>query len=390
VTYTAPATVPSPPAVMVKAVSDAVPTSFGTATVTVGATQVITVSITPSTQQTVQVNDSVGPYTATVMGDTNQTVNWAVNGVVGGTVTTGTMVTDPQNLNQELYLAPPIVPSPPTVSVTAISVDDPNAVSNADPVTIINPPPPPPSVQIDPAPYPLPPGGNESIYAVVANLSDNTVNWSLTLPSGVTCTAATCGTVSPAQTDNEPTTYTAPQSAPQYPYYVNITATSNIMPSVFGSAQITIDPNDYASISINPNPPPSIQAGSGQEITFTVSIVNASPDQTVDWTLECASEAAPGEWCGVYGSDGDWTGCITGADGQQECTSGGLQEAGNTALTYTPPPKTGNSFQENSCTTTKGTDFIPLVVALGDSDNNCSQTSCTAQVCIQVTPAAAK
>jgi hypothetical protein len=30
------------------------------------------------------------------------------------------------------------------------------------------------------------------------------------------------------------------------------------------------------------------------------------------------------------------------------------------------------------------------VVALGDSDNNCSQTSCTAQVCIQVTPAAAK
>jgi hypothetical protein len=390
VTYTAPATVPSPPAVIVKAVSDAAPGSFGTATVTISATPVITVSITPSTPQTVQVNDSVGPYTAIVMGDTNQTVNWAVNGIIGGNGTIGTLVTDPQNLNQELYLAPPVVPSPPTVSVTAISVDDPNAISNADPVTIINPPPPPPSVEVE-TPYPLPPGGNESIYADVSGLSDNTVNWSLTLPSGVACTAATCGTVSPAQTDNEPTTYTAPQSAPQYPYYVNITATSNIMPSVFGSAQITIDPNDYASISISPNPPPSIQAGSGQEITFTVSIQNAPPDQNVDWTLGCASEAENDEWCGVPFGDGQWTGCLIGADGSEICSSGSLPlEPGNTAVTYTPPPKTGNQFQENSCTTTKGTDYIPLIAALNQGTNNCSQTSCTAQVCIQITPAAAK
>ena len=401
VTYTAPATVPNPPGVIIKAVSDAFPSSFGTATATITANQVITVSITPSNPQTVQVGDSVGPYTATVMGDTNQSVNWAVNGIVGGNSTIGTMITDPENLNQELYIAPPTVPSPATVSVTAISVDDPAAISNADTVTITNPPPPPPQVQIDPTPYPLPPGGNEQIYAVVTNISDHTVNWTLTLPQsegGGQCTAATCGTVSPAQTDDAPTTYTAPQSAPQYPYYVNITATLNADPTVFATAQITIDPNDYASISISPAQPGPIQAGSGNFIQFSVQINNAPGNQLVEWSLGCISEAIDGrdgpENCGDPQDDGGGTGCITGEyDGNQECTAegGGIEEPGNTTVDYTPPPKIGTHFQANSCTSQPGQNgIIPLVASLNQLTNNCSVTSCTAQVCITVTPAASK
>jgi hypothetical protein len=393
VTYTAPATVPSPPALIVKAVSDAEPTSFGTATVTIGSTQVITVTITPSNPQTVQVNDSVGPYTATVMGDTNQTVNWAVNGIIGGNSTIGTMITDPENLSQELYIAPGTIPNPPTVKVTAISVDDPNAVSNADSVTIENQQQ-QPQVQIDPLPYPLPPGGNEQVYAVVTNIANHTVNWTLTIPQsegGGVCTTATCGTVNPAQTDDEPTTYTAPTNQPDG-WVVDITAASLTNPTANATAPIEISAEGYAQISISPAQPPPIQAGSGQELTFTVSIINDPANSPVQWSLGCASEADNGEWCGSPGlGNGDWTGCIIGADGSQLCKAGSLpDEAGNTALTYTPPPKTGNQFQENYCTSTKGQDFIPLTAALNQQTNYCSGSSCTSTVCIQILPAEAK
>lgn len=393
VTYTAPAVVPAPATVMIKAVSEAVPSAFGTATVTIGLTQVITVSITPSNPQTVQVGDSVGPYTATVTGTDDQQVSWAVNGIVGGNGTIGIMVTDPQNTSQELYLAPSAVPNPARVLVTAISVDDPTAVSNADSVTIVNQPP-QPTVQIDPAPYPLIPGGNEQVFAVVTNIPDATVNWVLTLPGGGVCTSATCGAVNPAQTDNAPTTYTAPQNIPQDPYFVNITATSNTVPSAHDTATIEISNNVVASISINPSQPDPIQAGSGNLLQFSAQINNAPSNTTVQWSLGCISEAPNGQFgpenCGDPQDDGGGTGCIQGEnDGNEECTAqgGGIAEPGNTKVDYSPPPKLGNHFQVNSCTSTKGTNgIIPLVASI--EEGNCSQTSCTAQVCITVTPGA--
>ncbi len=388
VTYTAPAAVPSPPSVMIKAVSEAVPSVFGTATVTIGLKQVITVTITPSNPQTVPVNESLGPYTATVMGTDDQQVNWAVNGIIGGNETIGMLIPDSGDLSQEDYIAPAVVPNPATVKVTAISVEDPTAISNADSVTVV-PEQNPPSVTIDPAPYPLPQGGNEQVFAVVNNIPDHTVNWTLTLPNGQACTQLLCGTVNPIQTNNAPTTYTAPINVPDGTI-VNITATSSSVPSAHDTAPITISADDFASISINPSQPPPIQAGSGQEITFTVSIKNAPQDQEMEWNLGCASEAASGFWCGSPFSNGAWTGCIIGADGAQQCSAGGLAEAGNTALTYTPPPKTGNSFNPNFCASKPGADMIPLTAALNQLTNNCNQTSCTATVCITVTPAAGK
>ena len=64
-------------------------------------------------------------FTATVSGSTNTAVTWQVNGVSGGSSTNGLVSTTVLGTsNEALYLAPSAVPSPASVSVTAISQAD--------------------------------------------------------------------------------------------------------------------------------------------------------------------------------------------------------------------------------------------------------------------------
>jgi hypothetical protein len=59
------------------------------------------------------------PFTATVTGTPNTSVNWRVNGVPGGNASSGTISTS------GLFTAPGTVPNPATVTVTALSLADP-------------------------------------------------------------------------------------------------------------------------------------------------------------------------------------------------------------------------------------------------------------------------
>jgi uncharacterized protein DUF1565 len=64
-------------------------------------------------------------FTATVSGSTNTAVTWQVNGISGGSSTNGQVSTTVLGTaNEALYLAPSTVPSPASVSVTAISQAD--------------------------------------------------------------------------------------------------------------------------------------------------------------------------------------------------------------------------------------------------------------------------
>jgi Protein of unknown function (DUF1565) len=64
-------------------------------------------------------------FTATVSGSTNTAVTWQVNGVNGGSSINGQVSTTVLGTaNEALYLAPSAVPSPASVSVTAISQAD--------------------------------------------------------------------------------------------------------------------------------------------------------------------------------------------------------------------------------------------------------------------------
>ena len=115
--YTAPSVVPSPATVAVHATSKAVPVAVGAASVTITPPpQPVSVTISP-TSATVRISKTK-QFTATVQNTVNTAVTWRVNGVTGGNSTVGTISTS------GLYKAPGAVPSPATVTVTAVSVVD--------------------------------------------------------------------------------------------------------------------------------------------------------------------------------------------------------------------------------------------------------------------------
>ena len=72
------------------------------------------------------------PFNATVAGSANTAVTWLVNSVSGGNSTNGLISTTVLGTaNEALYLAPSLVPSPATVSVTAVSQADPTKSATA-------------------------------------------------------------------------------------------------------------------------------------------------------------------------------------------------------------------------------------------------------------------
>jgi hypothetical protein len=114
--YTAPLVVPSPATVTVHATSTAAPTAVGSALVTVVNPPAVQVTISPSSAS-VRVN-ATQQFTAAVTNASNKAVVWKVNGIVGGNTTVGQIST------AGLYTAPWKVPSPSTVTVTAVSAAD--------------------------------------------------------------------------------------------------------------------------------------------------------------------------------------------------------------------------------------------------------------------------
>ena len=119
--YTAPSTVPSPAAVTIKATSAADTTKSASATVTVATP--ITVSVTPGTANVTAGMTQM--FTAAVTGNSNMSVNWSVNGVAGGNSTVGMISAS------GAYTAPVTVPTPATVTITAVSVADSTKMGSA-------------------------------------------------------------------------------------------------------------------------------------------------------------------------------------------------------------------------------------------------------------------
>jgi serine protease len=100
----------------------------------------ISVSVTPNTAN-VQASGGSQAFTATVANAQNTGVTWQVNGVTGGNATVGVISVFGG------YSAPASVPTPATVTVTAVSIQDPTRTAAAQ-LTITAPPapttPPPP------------------------------------------------------------------------------------------------------------------------------------------------------------------------------------------------------------------------------------------------------
>ncbi|MBZ5629362.1 MAG: hypothetical protein LAO06_10920, partial [Acidobacteriia bacterium] len=170
------------------------------------STTSVTVVITPNTA-TVNTG-ATQQFTATVGNTTNTAVSWSVNGVTGGNQTVGFIS------SSGLYTAPNTVPTPATVTVTAVSQAD-TAVSGTAQVTITAPSTPAASLTVSPQAVTMPAGGQQTFAATVSgNLI--AVNWTLSCQSAV---AGACGTITTAGV------YTAP-AAPPPGANVTVTATA--------------------------------------------------------------------------------------------------------------------------------------------------------------------
>lgn len=406
VVYTAPANVPSPSLIIIKATPEGAPNTFGTTTLMI-TLQAISVQVQPPGPFTVPINDSAPPFLATVLGSQDQTVSWYVNGILNGNSTVGTMVPDSQNIGYEDYIAPAQIPNPATVAVTAVPEADPNVVSNAVQITIVLPQ---GSIEISPPPTPLLPGQFEDFSGnVQIPGGDQTIDWSLSLPpnEGTSCfdPNTPCGTIVPQQTltNGQPVVYTAPATTGNGgqlpdPWYVNLTATSDGDKGLFTTVTIKITQNASASISILPGQP-QIQAGSTEIIPFTLYTSNLPDDIEVLWQPYCNSLAPPGENCGPnFGQyqDGGGPGCFTytDANGNQvtQCNDKDSVDPVLNVVNYAAPKVLGSDYmQEQLCNTQPGqTDgFVPFTATV-NSDNCQPQGTCFAYVCIQISPPGAK
>jgi hypothetical protein len=203
----------------VTATSVADTTKLANAAVTVTAPPVA-ISISPKTSS-LQAGQSQ-QFTATVTGTTNTAVNWSVDGIIGGSSTTG--VVSPTGL----YTAPTNVTSNQSFTVTASSVADPNQSASAS-VTVV-----PMSsqvlVSISPTSVSVQTGQTTQFTATVTGTTNTNVTWQV---NGVSSGSTAAGTISSTGL------YTAPSNIPSV-NPVTVTAQSVYDPTKSANATVTI------------------------------------------------------------------------------------------------------------------------------------------------------
>src|SRR5439155_1604658 len=132
----------------------------------------VSVRVSPSTD-TLTVSHTL-QFTATVNGTSDTATTWNVNGILGGNGTTGTIS------STGLYAAPVVVPSPATVSVTAVSQAD-STKSGSASVTITAPP---LAISISPTFASVRAGQSQQFTATVQNGNNTAVTWQVNGATG--------------------------------------------------------------------------------------------------------------------------------------------------------------------------------------------------------------
>lgn len=310
-TYTAPQAPPPGGSVTVRARSNASPSVFATAAVTV--TAAILVTLSPAS-----VTLAVGQrqtFTVQVNNTSTQNVNWLVNGVAGGSTATGQICVVGSNPCQSVimsnggsvdYLAPAGLPSPDPVTITATSVAD-NTKSATASASIL----PHVVVSVLPGSVTLATGAQQRFTAIVTGTSTQQVIWTIT---GTCANPGTCGTIDSSGL------YTAPLAAPS-PDLITIVATSAQDSSQSGTATVTIS----GGPSISSLAPTSAYAGSAGGFTLLVSGGNFSP-----------SSPGPGSTILVTGA-ARTTSCASASECSASLGAADLQSAGNLSVELQNP-----------------------------------------------------
>jgi len=368
---------------VVSAVSVDDPLAFGNQPITIALSPLTSVQVTPS-KASVPVNQSKN-FSATVLGLADRAVTWDVNGLEGGDLNSVGQITWGQPsgcVTEGQYVAPPTIPNPPTVLVTAVAFD--GTISPAAPVTIV---PTPPTIDLTPSGEVFLVVGQAQPYSATEDSDPNdSVTWSV---AGQGCTGVACGTITPAISQPpQPylATYTAPLNVPNPPT-VTVTVSSVHHPGLNATDEVFIQGAANPSISISPTFQ-SVAAGQNQ-IPFSATIQNYDPTAPVVWELGCISDWDGGtlQNCNDTDRDQDGPGCIEVQGGRQSCGEQPATGAGNLPLTYTSPKNLFTTdFQANQCSgkSNDGNGYVELTVTL--TAKGCPQGVCTANACIEVKP----
>ncbi|MGB9085033.1 MAG: hypothetical protein WCC46_10460 [Terriglobales bacterium] len=247
----------------------------------------LTVTVAPSTATVVV--SALQQYTATVTGNANTGVNWFVNGAAGGNSTVGTISAT------GLFQAPTAVPSPATVTISAISQVD-NTTTGTAQATIANP-----SVTITVTVSTNPPvtqvytGTVQPFTATVTGTTNTAVTWYV---EGAQGGDATFGTIDTSGN------YTAPASVPS-PATVTIEAVSQADATAIGVAQVTI----VAAPAASQPAPQTVSPGGTANYSLSLNARTGSPSQPI--TLSCLPSSLPAGATCVFSQNGQTITIIT-------------------------------------------------------------------------------
>jgi len=213
--------------------------------------------------------------TATVSNTTNTAVSWSVNGVPGGNAQVGTISSG------GLFLAPGILPSPPTVNVQAASAADPTKTAEVV-ITITSDI----SVSLSPTSAAVELGAQQLFEAgIISAGNPNTeVSWAL---SGAGCSGPACGAVTSSGM------FTAPQNMPAPPT-LTISVTSTADPSKKAIAVVTVTSNFTFTLT----GPSSMAVGaSGSFAAMLTPVSNSNPNLAISWAI--SGTGCSGATCGT-------------------------------------------------------------------------------------------
>ena len=289
--YTAPADLPSPASVEIRATSQADPAKSASAQVTV--TSDISLSVAPGAAS-VELG-AIQAFRASLVsnGHPDSAVRWNLAGAAcpancGAIDASGN------------YTAPQIMPTFGNVTVNAQSVADPSKHASAN-VTITS------NFALNvTAPGSVAAGSSTSITATlqpVAGSNPSTaLSWTL---AGAGCTGAACGTLTGATIQSvgsaltATTAYTAPNTPPN-PNSVTITVTPQADPSRIAQATLTILPGS-SGVSVTLSPVSATRATS-HRLTLSAQ-VSGTNNSTLNWSVNgvAGGNATLGQIC-VAGS----------------------------------------------------------------------------------------
>src|SRR5712672_702378 len=285
--YTAPPDMPSSATVRVTATSQADPTKSATGTLAISSD--ISLGLTPN-PASVELG-ATQTFQASVMsnGHPGTAIRWSLSGPA---CASGCGSVDLSGK----YTAPPILPSPSAVTLTAQSVADPSKqISTSITITSTF------ALQLS-SPSSVPAGGTAAIIAtftfVPGSSPSAALAWAL---SGPGCSGSSCGTLTVVTTQtaggssaSNSATYTAPAALPS-PNTVTITATPQADPPKKAQANLAIQPGVNVSVT-----PPTVTLAANHRVTLSAQLFGTS-NPLMTWSVNgvAGGSAAFGQICAV-------------------------------------------------------------------------------------------